>query len=515
MGFAQSTLEWLQLQMFAPHGVCLTWSAPLMWMYIISDTLIALAYFSIPFALFYFVRKRNDIGSPTIFILFALFIMACGTTHLMDVWKLWRPNYWTDALIRNFTAVISVGTAVVLWVLMPKLLALPSPLQLREKNDSLQNEIQERKRAERKLSESQQRFQGAFDNAPIGVALVGRDGSFLEVNNALAQLLGYSKSDLLQSSFQSLTHAEDLETDESLVQEVLERKRDSYQLEKRYIHKGGTVIWAQLSVSAVLNETGQVAYFISQIQDVTKQKQSTAALEDYADKLAQSNRDLEDFAYVASHDLQEPLRMVSSYVQLLAKRYTDELDERAKEYIHFATDGAARMQKLINDLLKYSRVESQGQSFSRIESEDALNGALSNLTMRIKETGAQVTFDKLPEVLGDGGQLTHVFQNLIGNALKFRGDEPPRIHISAEPTNHKNDPAWRFAIKDNGIGIEQEYLARIFTLFQRLHTREDFEGTGIGLALCRRIIERHKGRVWAESRVGQGTTFFFMLPSAT
>ena len=514
MGLAQSTLEWLQLQMFAPHGVCLTWSAPLMWMYIISDSLIALAYFSIPFALFYFVKRRPDIGSPVVFILFALFILACGTTHLMDVWKLWRPNYWTDALIRNFTAVISMGTAVFLWVLMPKLLAIPSPLQLREKNATLEKEVNERISAERKLKDSQQRFKSAFDNAPIGIALVDRDGSLLDVNDALCTLVGYTKDELRQLRFQTITYADDLELDLALLEEMLEGKRETYQLEKRYIHKNGNIIWALLSVSAVYDAAGHVDYFISQIQDISEQKRASEELETYSEKLAQSNRDLEDFAYVASHDLQEPLRMISSYTQLLDKRYSEKLDERAKEYIHFAVDGATRMQKLITGLLEYSRVSSRAKPFSYISSEDALKDALANLEMRIKETKAEVKYAKLPDLRGDRAQLAHVFQNLISNALKFQGDRFPDIHVSAKCIIQNKKHVWCFAVEDNGIGIEEEHLERIFTLFQRLHNRDKYKGTGIGLAFCRRIIERHNGTIWAESKINKGTTFFFTIPSA-
>nr|AWJ66301.1 diguanylate cyclase/phosphodiesterase with PAS/PAC sensors [uncultured bacterium] len=892
MGLA-NTLDWLQLQMLAPHGVCLTWSSPLIWTYVIADSLIALSYFSIPFALFYFLRKRKDIPFSSVFIMFGLFILACGATHVMDVWKLWIPNYWSDAILRQFTAGISVGTAVMLWVLMPKALAIPSTVQIREKNNQLENEIKQRQEAEAL-------FENAFEYAPIGIALVSAEGKFLNVNQSVCQILGYDELELLARSFQDITYPEDLEKDLLLVQEMLARKRDSFAIEKRYIRKDGTIIWAKLSVSATYKPDGGVNYFISQIQDISEQKllsqkfyeseaqfraafdhaptgvamvslkgeflavndalceifgyakdelialdfqtlthpddldvgrdslrqlvqgdidhtssekrylhksgrtiwallstslvndaqgktqvivshvvdislakegrtslenseamfkgvftqsgvgmalltpegrwslandtlcemlgyeekdllqktfleithpddiskdkvlfervqrnqlnafhlekrylksngtviwamlsvtavrdskdrveyfinqvidisarkaaeqalahneaqlrtildtiaegiivqtrdqqilefnanveimlglsleqyigeaprdpnwkalnedgshttrralarqtlatgtphsgvleihkpsgeiswilananpihladqtsdavvssftditemrKASQDLKEYATMLEQSNRDLQDFAYVASHDLQEPLRMVSSFVQLLEKRYGQQLDETANSYINFAVDGAKRMQTLINNLLEYSRVDSKGNDLILVSSHEALEKALVNLALRIKESKAEISFEQLPQVRGDIVQLSQVFQNLITNAIKFHHNETPQVHIGVRRGSGVEKGYWRFSVKDNGIGMPEENLERIFTIFQRLHTRDKYEGTGIGLTICRRIIERHQGKIWAESRLGHGTTFHFTLPQVS
>lgn len=226
--------------------------------------------------------------------------------------------------------------------------------------------------------------------------------------------------------------------------------------------------------------------------------------------LKRSNEELQQFAYVASHDLQEPLRMVSSYTQLLARRYKDALDEKANLYIHYAVDGAVRMQQLIQDLLAYSRVTTQGGGIERVESQTALQNALFNLQAAITDAGAEITQDLMPAVAADGTQLTQLFQNLIGNAIKFRDKTVPRIHVGVE----KEGDDWRFGIADNGIGIDAKFQERIFIIFQRLHTRREYSGTGIGLAICKRIVERLGGKIWLVSEPGRGSTFYFTLKAA-
>lgn len=230
-------------------------------------------------------------------------------------------------------------------------------------------------------------------------------------------------------------------------------------------------------------------------------------LEESVSELGRSNADLQQFAYVASHDLQEPLRMVSSYTQLIARRYKGKLDADADEFIAFAVDGANRMQRLILDLLAYSRVNTAGRQFEPTAMETVLKAALNNLTNAVKESQAVITHDPLPAVMGDDKQLAQLFQNLLSNAVKFGGAQPPRIHISAKQT----DGEWLFSVRDHGIGLDPQYADRIFVIFQRLHTREEYPGTGIGLAICKKIVERHGGRIWVESELGKGATFYFTL----
>jgi len=242
--------------------------------------------------------------------------------------------------------------------------------------------------------------------------------------------------------------------------------------------------------------------------DITERRLAEEALLRRTEELKRSNTELEQFAYVASHDLQEPLRMVSSYMQLLSRRYKGKLDSNADEFIAFAVDGAKRMQQLINDMLEFSRVATRGHEFKPVEADTALKQALWNLKAAIEESHANVTFDPLPVVNADSGQLTQLFQNLIGNALKFRRQEPPRVHVSAE----RRAKEWVFSVRDNGIGIEPQHLERIFVIFQRLHAASEFPGTGLGLAICKKIAERHGGRLWVTSEPGAGSVFYFSIP---
>jgi len=252
----------------------------------------------------------------------------------------------------------------------------------------------------------------------------------------------------------------------------------------------------------------QVGQFIGRKQAEVALREANAELTRKAQELARSNAELEQFAYVASHDLQEPLRMVSSYTQLIMRRYSDRLDGDAREFMDFIVDGSARMKRLIEDLLAYSRVGTHGKELKPIDCETVLEKALVNLRGTIEDTGAVVTHDPLPTADADNSQLVQLFQNLIGNAIKFRGAAPPAVHVSAE----ERADVWVFIVRDNGIGIEPQYFERIFMVFQRLHGKAEYPGTGIGLAICKKVVDRHGGRIWVESQPGQGSKFCFALP---
>lgn len=255
------------------------------------------------------------------------------------------------------------------------------------------------------------------------------------------------------------------------------------------------------------------AYFLQAMANVLatamQRKAAEEAMTRQKEELARSNDELEKFAYVASHDLQEPLRMVSSYTQLLARRYQGRLDEDADEFIGYAVDGATQMQSLINDLLAYSRVGSRGREFTPISCEEVLERALTNLKLTIEDNGATISHDPLPTVTADASQMVQLLQNLIGNAIKFKGQSPPRVHLSAQVESGE----WVFCVQDNGIGIDPQFAERIFVVFQRLHSRVDYPGTGIGLAICKRIVERHGGRIWVDSKPETGSRFYFTIPA--
>ncbi len=254
-----------------------------------------------------------------------------------------------------------------------------------------------------------------------------------------------------------------------------------------------------------------VAHALDQKRARDERKEAELELTRRAHELARSNVELEQFAYVASHDLQEPLRMVGSFAQLLARRYADRLDPTAHEFIGFIVDGATRMQALINDLLAYSRVGTRGTAFGPIDCQAVLDGVLANLKSSIEETGAVVIQGRLPCILADATQIGQLLQNLIGNAIKYRGEAPPRIEITAE----RQGEEWLFSIRDNGIGFDPRHAERIFVIFQRLHNRDRYDGTGIGLAVCKKIVERHGGRIRAESEPGRGSCFSFTIPATS
>jgi light-regulated signal transduction histidine kinase (bacteriophytochrome) len=260
----------------------------------------------------------------------------------------------------------------------------------------------------------------------------------------------------------------------------------------------------------VKQRTGELEAANARLQvEIAERKHAQESLQQTAEDLKRSNRDLEQFAYVASHDLQEPLRAVGGYVKLLQRRFPKDIDAKAIEFITGAADGATRMERLITDLLAFSRVGTRGATFVPADMNGLLAEALQNLQASIKTAGAKVTHDPMPTLAVDPTQMMQLFQNLIGNAIKFRGERPPEIHVGAQ----KQEGRWVFSVRDNGIGIDPQYFERIFQIFQRLHTRKVYAGTGIGLAICKKIVERHGGTIWLESQPEQGSTFYFSIPA--
>ncbi|WP_276256298.1 PAS domain-containing protein [Halomontanus rarus] len=303
------------------------------------------------------------------------------------------------------------------------------------------------------------------------------------------------------------------EDDQPLVQEAVESaldSGDSFDMEMRIRTDGGDVRWLRLQ-GVPETVDGEVVSFRGAVQDISERRERERRLEKLVDKLEESNERLEQFAYAASHDLQEPLRMVSSYLQLLEKRYADTLDEDGEEFIEFAVDGADRMRAMIDGLLQYSRVDTRGDSLESVDLDAVFADVHQDFHVKIEEHDAEITAEGLPRVVGDAGQLRQLFQNLLDNAIEYSGDDPPRVHVSAE----RRGDEWLIAVSDEGIGIDPEQVDRVFEVFQSLHSHGEYDGTGIGLALCERIVERHGGDIWVESEPGEGATFSFTLQAVS
>ncbi len=379
--------------------------------------------------------------------------------------------------------------------------------RLQDQNQRLAEEIQERQRKEAALCESEERFrllvEGVKDYA---IVMLDPDGLVVSWNSGAERIKGYQAEEIIGRSFACFYPAEKVQ--QGHPQKLLEIAKTKGQVEDEgwRVRKDGTRFWTDVVITALWKE-GRLWGFSKVTRDITERKKAQQILERQHQELVRSNIELQQFAYIASHDLQEPLRMVTSYLQLLQLRYKEQLDQNANDFIGYAVDGATRMRTLINDLLVYSRVGTRGKPFALTDCDQVMQEAIANLKVTIADQEAIVTWDGLPKVIGDATQLTQLFQNLISNAIKFHRSEPPAVHIVAE----RQEQGWLFAVQDNGIGIEPQYAERIFEIFQRLHHRTDYPGTGIGLAICRKIVERHGGKIWIESEASQGTTFYFTI----
>jgi PAS domain S-box-containing protein len=390
------------------------------------------------------------------------------------------------------------------YILKDSLARLPGSVQRALRERRLR---QQQKQAELALRASEERHRQLFEQSANAITVCEMefdaqglpcDYRFLAANPAFEQMTGLLRDQVLgHNALEILPDLEQAWID--MFGKVVNTGEpvtfDQYSRSLRRYYQG----------SAYRPQPGQ---FAASFMDVTERRRSEEELAKKVAELARSNRDLEQFAYVASHDLQEPLRMVASYAQLLGERYRGKLDENADKYIGYAVEGALRMQTLIQDLLAFSRVGRNGSARTPTDCNAVLEQALQNLQAAIRESHASITHDPLPVVASERSQLVQVFQNLIGNAIKFRGNDPPAISVSAE----KQADAWTFTVADNGIGIAPEHKDAIFVIFQRLHTRTEYSGNGIGLAVCKKIVEQHGGRVWVESEAGHGSSFRFTLP---
>jgi PAS domain S-box-containing protein len=370
-------------------------------------------------------------------------------------------------------------------------------------------DISVRRAAERHLAQMEGRYRGLLEAAPDAMVVVNQKGEIVLLNVQAEKQFGYSRDELVGQKVKNIIpqgFAERLVADALRSVEDALAQQIGTGIELTGRRKDSSEFPIEIMLSPL--ESAEGILVTAAVRDITTRKTAEANLLNKMEELNRSNEELGQFAYIASHDLQEPLRMVASYTQLLSRRYKGKLDSDADEFIAFAVDGASRMQRLIQDLLAYSRVGTKGRDLLDISSEEALQQALINLRGAIEEKDALVTHDPLPAVVADDMQLIQLFQNLVGNAIKYQNAEIPKVHISASRNGSKK---WTFSVKDNGLGIDPQYFEKIFGMFQRLHKREEFAGTGIGLAICKKIVERHGGSISVESQPGQGSTFRFAL----
>lgn len=594
---------------FPPRWECGTWTAAHGWTHIVSDSLVFGAYVLIPIVLVRIFRKRRDVPFSGLFWVFAVFIVSCGVTHLIEATIFWHPWYRLSALVKVVTAGVSWAAVIALAGAAPKIMALRLPETaaehvVRRSGETIQHLVhatqqilffaspscrihgdttswcaftgQDEERArgvgwlqavhesdrlalEHKLSnptatqlsmecrilggagewrwmalrgvrhsdgaeeaswtvlatdvtgykQAEAKLRSVVESAPLAMVMVDQAGTCVLTNREAERLFGYSTGELIGRPVEALVPSEQYDTHVEM--------REQYQREATARRMGeGRELYAvrkdasRFPVEIGLNPVVMEAELgvLAAIVDISVRKKLEDDLRDKNLKLEASNIELQQFAYIASHDLQSPLRSVSGFAEFLRDDYAGKIDERADDYIQRIMESCGRMQSMINDLLAYSRVESKARPFAQTSLDSVLRGVLDSLDAEIDELGAEITVDKLPTVSGDASQLTQLFQNLIGNSLKYHGDEPLRIHVAAEEV----DSGWEVCVEDNGIGIDEKHHQRVFEIFRRLHSHERYPGTGIGLAVCRRIVDRHGGRIWIDAAYSGGTRFVVGFP---
>jgi PAS domain S-box-containing protein len=370
-------------------------------------------------------------------------------------------------------------------------------LQVHQIELEMQNE--ELRNSRKELEELHEKYYDLYNFAPVGYFTLDATTAVTEVNVTGADLLGFDKNGLIKTLFRWYISPKYTET-------FMDHRKQAIQTGEKQvfdlglIRKNGIIFYAHVEM---LPQFDHETTFKIAVIDITERKK-------LENELKRSNNELQQFAYVASHDMQEPLRTVASFTQLLARRYEGKLDSDADEFIHYIVDASVRMKQQIEDLLEFSRIMTRGGEFRKFKLKKIIKEDINGLKILIDENNAQITCGPLPEIYGDPRQIARLFQNLITNSIKFRKpDEPPKIHISCQKDEKSNEPI--FSVSDNGIGMDPQYKDRIFTIFQRLHTTEEYTGTGIGLAVAKRIVERHGGKIWAESEPRKGTTFYFTI----
>ena len=509
---------------YIPHGHCYLWQTPLVSLHVISDFLIAIAYFSIPIALVYFIYKRKHDFPVRLLVLFGLFIMLCGLGHLFDIITLWYPIYWSSGVVRAATAIVSAYTAFEVVMLLPHFLSLKDPAALEALNQQLEDTIAEKIAATKELEESQRIFRGAFQDAPIGMALVSIEGNFLKTNRAMTNMLGYSRRELLTTDFQSITYPDDLQKDLDLVEELLSGHRRFYQFEKRYIHQLGHIVPVQLSVALLRDSENNPLYFVAHIQDISQQKQATASLLAATRASEAANQAKSNFLATMSHEIRTPMNAMLGMTELLAET---SLDRQQQDFVEVISKSGNTLLTVINDILDFSKIESNKLELEmgRLDLYECIEDVLSLFANQAEQKGINLTSLIEPASIpnffkGDSIRLRQIVSNLLSNSIKFTESGEVSVHIRVLPVAESaTEEAAKalfdihFSIRDTGIGIPEEKHARLFQSFSQVDasTTRQYGGTGLGLAISKRLIEMMGGEIGVKSEVGVGSIFTFSV----
>lgn len=495
---------------FMPHKHCFNAEEGVLWMHVIGDIITALAYYTIPLFLAYFVWKKKDLRYKGIFWLFAAFILSCGTTHILAIIGMWEPYYRLEGLVKLGTGLVSIVTAIALVPIIPMALKLPSSRELKEKNEELSETLNMLERSEKETQKSNELLKAAQQLAKLGSwewiletdKLICSDEFFRIMDSE--ELIG---TEISNNWFLDKVHPDDIER----VQEHINSALTKGNIDIRFrVNKPNKNV-------CYLHSKGRVQYdhfrdpvsIIGTTLDITKQVQDEVALREHSMKMEETNKYLKRIAYATSHDLKEPLRGIVSYSQLVLKVHEEELSYDAKDKLHFVVDEGKRMNKMIESLLSFSKIESMDPELIEVDMNSIMVEVLQRFRVSIEETNAYVEVNDLPTIKADKEQMNIIMRNLVGNALKFSQTEP-KIRISAV----KVGPEWEFRVEDNGIGFSKQFNEEIFGLFKTLESKSGTSGSGIGLSLCKTIVQAHGGRIWAISKEGKGSTFHFTLPAS-
>lgn len=498
----QSLIEYLfGAASFMPHGFCLLWRPDLVAMHAVSDTIIAISYFAIPALIYWYLNSRKDLDYPWVLHLFAAFILLCGTTHVIGLLTLWWPAYGLQGLVKAATAAVSAATALLLMPLIPKLMTMPTPAQLREKNRKLATAIIAQKRA---LNE----FDSLFEFAPDATLILDSEGKILRANWQTTALFGIQQDALTAMNVIDILSRADGDASSTLLDGLTNPQSQQQFRDATGVRKDGTSFPMRISFGSIQHK-GKPATILA-LRDTTDWWKAAAERETLIDQLGETNAALRDFTRIASHDMRSPLNVIEGMNSLMSEALDNNDDDEAKFLSSRIAKASSRLSALLETLRQYNLVQDGEAKFQVCSLKQIASEAIDSLGTEIARTGAGVTVDQLPEVDGDKPQLIQLLQNLIGNAIKYCDAETPQVSIAAKSSGDY----WQVSVTDNGIGIAKEHVSKIFQPAVRLHTNEEYEGTGLGLATCKKIVERHTGSIWCESREGEGTTMVFTIPKA-